>query len=152
VCGCNGATLVKASNWHLRGCRLKSQPRCYYVAVFGKILTHFAWLLWRWDRMMFCVNVNQYSLQQHLSEMFIDQVKRSPSTKFWTVHDWRTDGSEVCSIHLELQRGRSVGQAVFLSEGRACHGVLPNRGSPDLRCRWQDHRRSLDAVEQLLLF
>jgi len=36
------------------------------------------------------------------------------------------DVVEVRSRRLGLQRGNSVGRAVFLSKGQACCGVLPN--------------------------
>jgi len=34
-----------------------------------------------------------------------------------------------------LQLGNFVGQAVFLSKGQACRGILPNKDLPDQKCR-----------------
>jgi len=48
---------------------------------------------------------------------------------------------EARSRRLELQRGNSVGRAVFLSKRQACRGVLPNEDLPDQKCRWLWCRR-----------
>jgi len=45
------------------------------------------------------------------------------------------DVVEVRSRRLGLQRGNSVGRAVFLSKGQACRGVLPNVDLPDQKCQ-----------------
>jgi len=43
------------------------------------------------------------------------------------------DVMEVRSRRLRLQHGNSVDQAVFLSNGQACHGVQPNEDVPGRR-------------------
>jgi len=42
---------------------------------------------------------------------------------------------------LGLQRGNSVGRAVFLSKGQARRGVLLNEDLPDQKCRRLGGRR-----------
>jgi len=42
---------------------------------------------------------------------------------------------EARSRRLGLQHGNSVGRAVFLSNGQACRGFLPNEDLPDQKCR-----------------
>ena len=48
---------------------------------------------------------------------------------------------EARSRRLGLQHRNSVGRAVFLSKGQACHDVLPNEDLPDQKCRWLGCRR-----------
>jgi len=59
------------------------------------------------------------------------------------------DVVEARSRQLGLQHGNSVDQTVFLSKGRACHGVQPNEDVPGQRrqrlgCRrWQEVGRTV---------
>ena len=56
---------------------------------------------------------------------------------------WVMSGAvmEAHSRHLGLQCGNSVGRAVFLLKGQACHGILPNEDLPDQNCRQLRCRR-----------
>jgi len=66
------------------------------------------------------------------------------SAELSTVYDWwMMIGAvmEARSMRLGLQRGNSVGRAVFLSKGLACRGVLPNEDLPDQKWRWLGCRR-----------
>jgi len=40
------------------------------------------------------------------------------------------DEMDARSRRLGLQHGNSIGRAVFLLKGQACHGVLPNEDLP----------------------